>query len=623
MKNKRALLVLALLITSITIYVTNSLPSQSTNIKLLAVSEMNNHSFTGETADLYFTLKDGNGGVFLDTFPLTKIDTQISTRYAKEIACREAKVDCSKYNFFYTIRASSPIIGGPSASGAIATVTLAKLKGFKIKKNVAMTGTINSGGLIGPVGGVKEKIKAAARAGIQEVLIPKIELYTYNNQTNETEFNNSLIKLGEDLGVKVIPIDNVYEAVYYFTGKNITPKSKEINNPNYDKIMKNISIELCGEAEKLRANINLNKTLIVLEKEETNKTLANSTKNVVLSLYNQSTKLINLSKEAFNKRRYYAAASYCFGADTKLKTIQILGSENLSKYILQANETLTKLKDDKRTSFKTITELQTYLIIEDRVKEAENSLNSALKSNTSLDKASNLAYVIEREKTINLWTKFYKMPGRSFNLNNHQLRISCVQSLSEVSSSYEYMKMIFPMNLDYIREDINQARQLSDKGNYAMCLYESSKAKAELNLISSTMGVSQKAIKPLINEKLSAAKRSISEEEQRGIFPIMAYSYYQYANSLKDSDEFSALLYAEEAIELSYLDIYFSQTGEGRRFLNSSNTSFIKGFLIGVDSCLLIWLINEMSESHKKKRIKHKIKVRKIVKKPKKKRKKK
>ena len=39
----------------------------------------------------------------------------------------------------------------------------------------------------------------------------------------------------------------------------------------------------------------------------------------------------------------------------------------------------------------------------------------------------------------------------------------------------------------------------------------------------------------------------------------MAYSYYEYGNELKEKDSYSALLYAEYAIELSNLDMYFKQ----------------------------------------------------------------
>src|SRR3989338_9861291 len=92
------------------------------HLKLLAVQEEGD-KFSGSDADLYLELKEGTGRVFLDTYPLTKMDTQISTRFAKEIACYQYDLPCDYYDFIYTIKASSNIIGGPSAGAAISALT--------------------------------------------------------------------------------------------------------------------------------------------------------------------------------------------------------------------------------------------------------------------------------------------------------------------------------------------------------------------------------------------------------------------------------------------------------------------------------------------------------------------
>ena len=146
------------------------------SIKLLAVQQ-DEDGIKGSIADLHLEIKSGSGRVFVDTFPLTKIDTQVSTRFGKEIACNYLEIDCDRYDFFYTIRANSPIIAGPSAGAAITTLTISLLGRIPISTDVAITGTINSGGIIGPVGGVKEKIEAAAENGINKVLIPYGERY--------------------------------------------------------------------------------------------------------------------------------------------------------------------------------------------------------------------------------------------------------------------------------------------------------------------------------------------------------------------------------------------------------------------------------------------------------------
>ena len=60
---------------------------------------------------------------------------------------------------------------GPSAGVTMFTAMLSVLKGIKVKSNVAMTGEITLRGTVLPVGGIKEKILAAKRASISEIIL--------------------------------------------------------------------------------------------------------------------------------------------------------------------------------------------------------------------------------------------------------------------------------------------------------------------------------------------------------------------------------------------------------------------------------------------------------------------
>jgi ATP-dependent Lon protease len=62
---------------------------------------------------------------------------------------------------------------GPSAGVTMLTALVSLLKNKAIKKDLAMTGEITLRGQVLPVGGIKEKMLAAHRAGIKTILIPK------------------------------------------------------------------------------------------------------------------------------------------------------------------------------------------------------------------------------------------------------------------------------------------------------------------------------------------------------------------------------------------------------------------------------------------------------------------
>ena len=76
---------------------------------------------------------------------------------------------------------------GPSAGIAICTAIASVLTGIPVKADVAMTGEITLRGEVLPIGGLKEKLLAAARGGIKTVLIP------FDNSRDLTEMDEEVI----------------------------------------------------------------------------------------------------------------------------------------------------------------------------------------------------------------------------------------------------------------------------------------------------------------------------------------------------------------------------------------------------------------------------------------------
>ena len=91
---------------------------------------------------------------------------------------------------------------GPSAGVAMATSIISIMTGIPVRRDVAMTGEITLRGRVLPIGGLKEKLLAALRAGITTVFIPR------DNEKDMAEIPDSVKK-----NLKVIPVGHVDEVI--------------------------------------------------------------------------------------------------------------------------------------------------------------------------------------------------------------------------------------------------------------------------------------------------------------------------------------------------------------------------------------------------------------------------
>ena len=91
---------------------------------------------------------------------------------------------------------------GPSAGIGMVTSIISSITEIPVSKDVAMTGEITLRGLVLPIGGLKEKLLAAHRAGIKKVLIP------VENKKDLMEVPKTILE-----NIEIIPVKNVDEVI--------------------------------------------------------------------------------------------------------------------------------------------------------------------------------------------------------------------------------------------------------------------------------------------------------------------------------------------------------------------------------------------------------------------------
>jgi len=117
---------------------------------------------------------------------------------------------------------------GPSAGIAIVTSIISSITGISVRKDIAMTGEVTLRGNVLQIGGLKEKLLAAHRAGIKKVLIPS------DNQKDLVEIPETIRK-----GIEIISVKTVDEVLKHALTKELKPikwaEIDQVSNKNKEK----------------------------------------------------------------------------------------------------------------------------------------------------------------------------------------------------------------------------------------------------------------------------------------------------------------------------------------------------------------------------------------------------
>lgn len=263
----------------------------------------------------------GTGKVFFSALPYTEVDTQGAARIAAEVAARIAGEEFDNWDYYIIMEASSPIIGGPSAGALMASAFLLLFRGESPRNDTTMTGMINPDGLVGPVGGLKEKIEAAASQGFHTFLIPRGQrYYSYPVVTEErtgiwiirriSYETLDLVEYGRKLNVNVIEVGTILEAASYLGGITVnasaTMPSWAVNVSGATQLLVNETAGAIGDAYGYVRRISTAwwAAALINNINELNAALSTLTRVLTSRQYYAFGKLLELYGDAYRMRVY-------------------------------------------------------------------------------------------------------------------------------------------------------------------------------------------------------------------------------------------------------------------------------------------------------------------------------
>jgi len=514
------------------------------------------YGYVGTIINIDVRVSNGSGHVFIDTLPVTEMDMQSSARIAAKVAFDVCNKNQRDYDVYYIIRSKVPIIGGPSAGGALCVATVAQLNNWSINRDVMMTGMIYPDGGIGPVGGILEKLKAAKMSGARRFLIPYGERYItvedpYIEGGNITV---DVVEYGRKLGIEVVEVKSIYDAIYYFTNytlveENYTP------NPVLEALYRRKMKGLADRILKL-ARDNYHYVKDKLERDPSTKLSYLLERNLKRRLEGAGENL-EVAEKLYSQGNYYSATSKAFGAIIDLEfinsTLNYMESRDkrgyLKDYLVNIQEDIKNKKEVIKNKKLKKDNFEYILASKSRIYEGEDLLDRAWReyyNNNPLSAIEYASYGKWRGESALWWLGLSN--GKGEVVEECQLMPLAQKYLdnAEVVVLYSSMVLSEVGPIEDAEEKLEKAREYYEKGEYLLSIGESIDA-----YVYATTPLNFNTDIEYLRER--AEKRINKVMGRYGYLPISAMGYYEYANSFNDS--FYRALYYKYSTAYAQMDM--------------------------------------------------------------------
>ncbi len=267
------------------------------------------------SASLTLSLKPGTGRIWTSVEPLVGTSTQTTEKIAVDIA-GDYSSQATDFDYFFEIESEASLVEGPSAGAAMTLLTISMLQDNEIPDHVGITGTITSGGGVGPVGGVFEKSKEAARVGTKIFMVPPGETRQTIKVDGEVTSINLIEYAESNWGLKIVEVNNIDDVLYYAF---LDPSEIDVNTENgsaLDFVPKPIPLDESLKPMKVMTEkyISNAEDSIRSAKNALSGTLLNDPAliDAMLSNLNESEKTLEKSKLLFEQNYLYSSANFSF-----------------------------------------------------------------------------------------------------------------------------------------------------------------------------------------------------------------------------------------------------------------------------------------------------------------------
>ena len=162
-------------------------------------------SVGGDTLEIEVNVMPGKGGITLTgkLGDVMKESAQIALTYVRSVCEKTLTKDYfEKHLLHIHVPEGAVPKDGPSAGITMATAIYSAVTGKKVRADVAMTGEVTLRGRVLPIGGLKEKLLAAKKAGVKKVLVPE------KNEADVAELEEEITK-----GLTIVTVSSMEEVL--------------------------------------------------------------------------------------------------------------------------------------------------------------------------------------------------------------------------------------------------------------------------------------------------------------------------------------------------------------------------------------------------------------------------